>query len=147
MEKLALELPLFGNINNPPGLRFSESAQAGSTKFGFIIGEFLVVFYYFGGFLMLAWLFWGIFQYILAQGKKEELAKARQRITWALLGFLFLTLSFFISQYAQTIFPQAFQFNKIQEITNPSESRCSGPDIMGCEPKSCVLLNGVPTCR
>lgn len=117
--KLALELPGFNNISNPPDLRFSESAAKDSTQLGFIVGEFLALFLYIGFFLMFIWMAWGIFQYIIAQGKKEDLAKARSRIEWALWGFLVLIIAYFVGQYAPTIFPQVRDFTKIKQVSTP----------------------------
>lgn len=55
--------------------------------------------------LMFVWMFWGVFQYIYAGGNKENLAKARSRITWAIVGFVIVILAFTIEQYAKEIFP------------------------------------------
>lgn len=101
MSKLALQLPGFGRINNPPELKFSgDSANLGS-----IISGFLNIALYIAGFLAFYYLIWGTFQYILASGSKEDLAKARHRITWALVGLLVVFSSFLIAKYASEIFP------------------------------------------
>ena len=41
----------------------------------------------------------------IIQKKKEELAKARQRISWALVGLVIVFLAYFIAKYAGEIFP------------------------------------------
>lgn len=51
-------------------------------------------------FLAFYFLIWGAFQYIMAQGQKEGLAKARARITWALIGLLVIFMSYFIAKFA-----------------------------------------------
>jgi NADH:ubiquinone oxidoreductase subunit 6 (subunit J) len=82
----------------------------------------LNVLFYVGAILVFAWLVWGVFAYILARGEKEDLAKARARIMWALIGFLFLIISFAISQYAQGIFPLTTSKDapvEVKQVTTP----------------------------
>ncbi len=55
-------------------------------------------------FLTFFYLVWGAYQYILAGGKKEDLAKARSRITWALVGLMVIFLAYFITRFATEIF-------------------------------------------
>jgi hypothetical protein len=119
MKELALSLPSFGDINSPPGLRFS---GPGNSTLGFVMSEFITLLFYAGAFLTFAYLTWGVFQYIIARGEKEQLAKARQRITWSLIGFIFLIASVFIAQYTRAIFPQVDRFNRVTPITNPDKS-------------------------
>lgn len=119
MEKLVLDLPGFGNINNPPVLRFSGNEN---TTLGYVTSEFFTVLFYGGAFLMFAYMTWGIFQYLFARGEKEQLSKARHKISWAILGFIVLIASVFIAQYARSIFESDTQFrnfNKVTPITPP----------------------------
>lgn len=55
--------------------------------------------------LMFIWMVWGIFQYIFAGGDKERLAKARSRLTWAIVGFSIVILALTLQKYAREIFP------------------------------------------
>ena len=68
---------------------------------GSIITAFGQVALYAGGFLMFFWAAWGVFDYIRAEGNKEALAKARKRIQWAIVGFIILILSFFLSDFVR----------------------------------------------
>lgn len=88
---------------------------------GSVVSEFLDMGFYIAAFLMVFWVFWGIFQYIFAGGNKDALANARKRITWALIGFAILGVLFGLSQYVQNIFPVSFHGgqNTIQTITPP----------------------------
>jgi hypothetical protein len=52
------------------------------------------------GFLAFFWLVWGAFQYLLARGNKEELSRARARITWALIGLFIIFLAYLIANLA-----------------------------------------------
>lgn len=136
LTKVALSLPgNFNKISPPPNLKFSGTEQA---KLGFVLGDLLNVLFYVGGILVFGWLVWGVFAYILARGEKEDLAKARARIMWALIGFMFLIISFAISQYAQTIFPQVSQFNKVTPITQP----CSLAQEKVCQEQKKTCLRG-----
>ena len=123
IKKLALTLPgpaVGGNLNvsNYPGFDFKHTLNPfAATSLADVISGFLDITFFIVGFLLLAWLSWGIFQYIVAGGKKEDLAKARARITYALVGFAIVVLAFAISKYAQEIFPS--QTVQVKDITPP----------------------------
>lgn len=72
---------------------------------GDIISPFLNIAFYAAVFLAFYFLIWGGFQYIMAQGKKEDLAKARARITWALIGLFVILMAYFIAGFVSQIFP------------------------------------------
>lgn len=87
---------LFSNTaSNPLAGRFN--------KLGDILSAFLQIIFYLAIFLAFAWLAWGAFQYLLAGGKKEELAKARARITWAIIGLIIILLSYTLTQFGAEI--------------------------------------------
>ncbi len=70
--------------------------------------------------LMFSWMVWGVFQYLLAGGNKENLAKARSRITWAIVGFVIVIMAYTIQKYAREIFPpQDVNKGNVQEISPP----------------------------
>lgn len=75
------------------------------TSIGDLISIILNIAFFAAVFLAFFWLAWGAFAYIMAQGKKEDLAKARSRITWALIGLFFVFLSYFIAKFISEIFP------------------------------------------
>ena len=97
MNKIAQILPDLQNIYNAkPAKNFN--------TLGDLISVFLNIVFYAAGFLAFYFLVWGAFNYIMAQGKKEELAKARARITWAIVGLMIILLSFFIAKFVGDIF-------------------------------------------
>lgn len=96
--KIALTLPGGNTIPNPSGL------NPDFKDLGSLLSPLLNIVFYLAAFFAFYWLVWGAFQYILAQGKKEELAKAKARITWALVGLMVILLSYFIAKYAAEIF-------------------------------------------
>ena len=74
------------------------------NSLGDLISVFLNIVFYAAGFLAFYYLVWGALSYIMAQGNKESLAKARNRIKWAIIGMLVTLMSFLIAKYAGEIF-------------------------------------------
>ena len=98
--KLTLTLPgQFSPIPTPPGLNPNLNTA------GSLVGGLIGIFFYIAIFMAFVWLVWASFQYILASGKKEELAKARSRITWALVGLAIIFASFLIAKFATELLP------------------------------------------
>lgn len=95
--KLAITLPGTGNIiDSPVKDKFSD--------LGSFISPLLNIIFYAALFMAFFWLVWGALAYIMAQGQKENLAKARARITWALIGLAVVLLAFFIAKFVSEIF-------------------------------------------
>lgn len=92
-----------------PGLKDIFDASPTAPKkidtLGDILSNFLNIAFYAAAFLAFYFLLWGGFQYILAKGNKENLAKARSRITWALVGLVVVFLAYFLAKFASEIFP------------------------------------------
>ncbi|KKQ66892.1 MAG: hypothetical protein US86_C0002G0009 [Candidatus Daviesbacteria bacterium GW2011_GWA2_38_24] len=86
---------VFGKITPPaPIARIGFGAQGISTFISNIINLLLSV-----SLLVLAFMiFWAGFQWMTAGGDKEQIAKARARITNALIGLLILSLAFFVAR-------------------------------------------------
>lgn len=87
----------------PGAVTRSPEAQNFTNLADFVSGMLNIVFYI-ATFLAFYFLVWGAFQYIMAQGKKEELAKARARISWALVGLIVVFLAYSIARFASEIF-------------------------------------------
>jgi hypothetical protein len=60
------------------------------------LNNFLTLFMLIGMFLMVIYIVWAGIQWITSGGDKQKLATARGRLTWAVVGFIILMLSFFI---------------------------------------------------
>ncbi|MBI2019654.1 hypothetical protein HYS95_03240 [Candidatus Daviesbacteria bacterium] len=88
------DCPSIPKVSNPP--TFNNLAD--------FISPLLNIAFYAAAFLAFFWLAWGAYAYIMAQGKKEDLAKARARITWALIGLVFVVLAFSITKFVSEIF-------------------------------------------
>lgn len=97
--KVALKLPGGDIISSP-----DEVINKGLVDLSSILTSLLTIAFYAAVFISFFWLAWGAFAYIMAQGKKEDLEKARARITWALIGLAFTFLAFFIAKFMSEIF-------------------------------------------
>lgn len=100
MKEVALKLP--GGNEIPLA---KELTDKGLTDLAGFISGLLNIAFYIAAFMAFYWLVWAAFQYILASGKKEELAKARSKITWALVGLIVIFAAYFIARFASEIFP------------------------------------------
>lgn len=96
------------NPVNDAGCTSPIATQKGGSQpissIGDLISIILSIAFFAAVFLAFYWLAWGAFAYIMAQGKKEDLAKARARITWALIGLFFVFLSYFIAKFMSEVF-------------------------------------------
>ena len=102
IHQLALTLPGPGggyNITPPSGLDTTRLSNLSG-----LISGFLEVAFYLAAFLAFFWFVWGAFAYLMAEGDKETLAKARLRIQWALIGLLVIFMAFFITGFIAQIF-------------------------------------------
>lgn len=116
---MALNLPgSFTNID--PVVQTGQNTNIVNPNLGGFITAIEPVALYIGGFMMLVWLVWGVFQYIIAEGNKENLAKARARIRWALLGFFILIMAFLAGDAYQAFLEPALP--PIQEISDPAQT-------------------------
>lgn len=113
IQKLALGLPGGNTVTS------HSSLKPQFVNLASFITPLLNVIFYIAGFFAFYWLIWGSFQYLMARGEKEGLAKARARITWALIGLLFIFMSFFIAKYASEVFPP-LQIGGSSPVPNPS---------------------------
>src|SRR3989344_9580596 len=101
-QNLLEQVTLPGNIT----VKAPDSFNPQFADIGSVLTSAFEIVLYAAGFLMIFWLFWGIYQYIFAGGSKEALGKARARITWALVGFVITVLAFALTSYIQGLVPQ-----------------------------------------
>lgn len=97
-------IPRLQNIFSANPLPTAPSAGSpGFANLGAIVSSFFIIALNIAVTLSLFWLVWGVYQYIIAGGDKEGLQNARLRITWALVGLLFLAGAYLIAQYGAEI--------------------------------------------
>ena len=99
MKKLALTIPGFSPVPTPSNLNPS------IVDVGSFLSILLNIALYIAAFMAFYWLVWAAFEYILAQGRKEQLNKAKERIRWALIGLVVVFAAYFIARYITEIFP------------------------------------------
>lgn len=87
-----------------PGVNTSTKIFPLTTKLGGFISSLFEVVILIAVILSFFWLVWGAFHYLFAGGNKEELAKARGRITWAIVGLILVLVAFLIAQFTVQIF-------------------------------------------
>lgn len=98
---LFITVPGFPQIKNTD---ISPDFNLNLQTLGGIISALLNIAFYIAGFLAFYYLVWGAFQYMASSGNKEQLQKARARITWALVGLIVVFMSYFIARFASEIF-------------------------------------------
>lgn len=102
MKEIALKVGSY-NINELSSL--NESFKGKNVTLASFVSQALDLVFMIAGFLMFIWAVWGVFEYIFAGGNKDKLGKARGRITWAIVGFIFIALAFLVSQYIGQLLP------------------------------------------
>ena len=93
---------IFDQTKNPnfgiPNFKYSFD-----TKLGTIITNALDLVIFLAAFLAFFWFVWGAFHYIFSGGNKEQLGKARSRMTWAIVGLILVLLAYLIAIFASEI--------------------------------------------
>jgi len=84
---------VFGNIKPPPEILAIGSGSAGISN---IINKIIQLIYVVAGIIFVFMIIISALQWILSGGDKEAVAKARGRLTWAIIGIVFLALAFVI---------------------------------------------------
>lgn len=91
MNYLALNLPGYNNIGAPGNV-----PTGNFETFQKIIGNAIIILLIVSVILTLIFLIWGGIQWTTSGGEKEGLQKARQKLTYAIIGFIVVLLSFLI---------------------------------------------------
>ncbi len=130
LKNLALTLPGFGSSGsfdapNFEGLKNEfTNPPKGQTVFGALASQGLNVVFLIAVFLAFFFLVWGALAYIYSEGNKENLAKARSKIIYAIVGLIIILLAFSITQYVASIFNSS-KYNPGHQIiipfSNPSQ--------------------------
>lgn len=120
MNKLALNLP-GGNTVPETGLQVGPNYGIQEASLGGVISGFLNLAFYIALVLVFIWFVWGAYEYIVSEGKKEALGSARERMKWALVGFIILVAAFLVGNWAPSIFPfiRTFYEKPVPVITPP----------------------------
>lgn len=92
--------PIFGNISPASPL---PSNIRGAAGINLILNNAVILFFAAAAVSFVIMFLWGAVQIILSQGDKEAIAKARGKITWAIIGIFLIALSYFIFEVLQDI--------------------------------------------
>ena len=90
----------FGTIDPPTQL---PANVRGATGINLILNNIVILFFSAAAVSFVIMFLWGAVQIILSQGDKEAIAKARGKITWAIIGVFLIALSYFIFEVLQDI--------------------------------------------
>lgn len=96
---------IFGTIKPPSQISSLGSGQQGINN---LLSNIIGLFFAAGAIAFILMFVWGAVQMILSGGDKEAITKARAKITWAIIGVVLMSLSYFIFQLLQDI--TGFQF-------------------------------------
>ncbi len=83
---------VFGEVNPPPEL----GGLRGSAGINSILASIISLIFAVAAVVFIIMFLFSAVQMILSGGDKEALAKAKSRITWAIIGIVLLSLSFVI---------------------------------------------------
>jgi len=95
----------FGSIKPPSEL---DSLGTGAQGINSLLDNIVGILFAAGGMAFIIMFVWGAVQIILSGGDKEAVAKARGKITWAIIGVTLLAISYLIFYVLQTV--TGFQF-------------------------------------
>lgn len=90
----------FGTINPPPELA---PLGRGETGINNLLNNVVGIFFAAAALAFIIVFLWGAIQMILSGGDKEAIAKARSKITWAIIGITLMSLSYFVFQLLEAI--------------------------------------------
>ena len=80
-------------------INVSPPEKGGFKTIGNFITNALTIAFGIAVLLVLAYLIWGAFEWITSGGDKDNVAKARNMITHAIIGFIILMFAFLILQF------------------------------------------------
>lgn len=90
----------FGTVNPPSQLPANVRGAAGINL---ILNNLVIIFFSAAALAFVIMFLWGAVQMILSAGDKEAIAKARSKITWAIIGVVLMGLSYFIFEVIQDV--------------------------------------------
>ena len=81
-------------IDNSPIDIPTSIPSGGLSAIELLARNFMVVFLFLGICFVVIYITWGGLQWIQSEGDKQKLSSAKSRITWAIIGFIILLLSY-----------------------------------------------------
>ena len=94
----------FGTIDPPPQLKsLGSGGLRGGAGINVILSNIVILLFSAAALAFVIMFLWGAVQMITSAGDKEAIAKARGKITWAIIGIFLMALSYFIFEVIQDI--------------------------------------------
>lgn len=88
---------VFGTIQQPPQLRnIGGGDPTGVTGINNLLTNTVSLFYMIATIVFVIMILWACYDFIVSHGEKDPVAKARAKITWAIIGLVLLGISFVI---------------------------------------------------
>jgi len=87
--KFLADSDIWGTIKPPPGVS-SSMASDPVAGLGKLIGTLVNLFIIGSSFFVLLYMLWGAFDWITSGGEKERVEKARNKITYAVIGMVLI---------------------------------------------------------
>jgi heme/copper-type cytochrome/quinol oxidase subunit 2 len=95
---------VIGRISAPPVVEnLNQGDATGVTGINNFLTTMVSLFFLLASIALVFMVVWGAYDYIISFGEKENISKARQKITWAIVGFIILSLSFAIFKVLEQI--------------------------------------------
>ncbi len=86
---------VFGRVNPPQQIQ-NLTNRGGAEGISFFLTNIINLFFAVSGVVFIFMIIFGAFQWMTSGGDKEAVAKARSRITHAIIGIILLSLAFLI---------------------------------------------------
>jgi len=91
-------------LNLPGDIAIRDELKTEFTTPASIINEALKYIFPFAGLILFFTLIAGGFQLLTSAGNEENIKKASQKITWAIVGFVIIFISFWLIKLLETVF-------------------------------------------
>lgn len=95
---------IIGEIAQPSQLNpIHGNDPTGATGINNLLSNTIQLFYMVSSIVFVVMILWAAYDFIVSHGEKESINKARSKITWAVIGMVFLGISFVLFRVIQEI--------------------------------------------
>lgn len=95
---------IIGQISAPPVVqKLNESDPTGATGVTNFLSTVVNLFFVLSSIVVVFMVIWAAYDYIISFGEKDAIGRARQKMTWAIIGLVLLSLSFVIFRILEYI--------------------------------------------
>lgn len=95
---------VIGRVSAPPVVEnLNQGDATGVTGVNTFLTTMVSLFFLLASIAVVFMVVWGAYDFIISFGEKDNITKARQKITWAILGFIILSLAFVIFRILEQV--------------------------------------------